>query len=112
MGDSGHTHQQGEQVIAITDTPGYVLAPLPVAPVHETDMVLWPKGLHALKQVAQQVGLDRRGASLHLDGGFDAAHHRQCMFNAGLIPHLQANPRNRQRPKRGRKRFCNEAIQA
>jgi hypothetical protein len=28
----------------MTDNNGYVLAPLPVAPVNETDMVLLPKG--------------------------------------------------------------------
>src|SRR5215204_33125 len=47
---SGHKHQKGDKVIAITDNNGYVLAPLPVAPVHETDMVLLPKGLQALQQ--------------------------------------------------------------
>jgi hypothetical protein len=46
----------------MTDNHGYVLAPLPVAPVNETDMVLLPKGLQALKQVAKEVGLDLRGA--------------------------------------------------
>ena len=46
----------------MTDNNGYVLAPLPVAPVNETDMVLLPEGLHALKQVAKEVGLDLRGA--------------------------------------------------
>jgi hypothetical protein len=34
-------------------------------------MVLLPKGLHALKQVAKEVGLDLRGAYVNLDGGFD-----------------------------------------
>jgi hypothetical protein len=112
MGYSGHQHQTGEKVIALTDTQGDVLAPLPVAPVHETDRVLLPKGLQALKKVAQQVGLDLRGAYLNLDGGVDSAHHRQCMFKAGLIPNIQEKPRNRKRPKRGRKRFFNEAIHA
>jgi transposase len=83
-----------------------------VAPVNETDMVLLPQGLNALKQVAKQVGLDLRGAYLNLDGGFDAAHNRQCMFNAGLSPNIKENPRNRKTPKRGRKRFFNEAIHA
>jgi hypothetical protein len=32
---SGHKHQKGEKVIAIIDNNGYVLAPLPVAPVNE-----------------------------------------------------------------------------
>ena len=57
-----YKHQTGEKVIAMTDNNGYVLAPLPVAPVNETDMVLLPEGLHALKQVATEVGVDLRGA--------------------------------------------------
>ena len=83
-----------------------------MAPVNETDMVLLPQGLKALKQVAKQVGVDLRGAYLHLEGGFDAAHHRQCIFHAGLMPNIKENPRNRTSPKRGRKRFFNAAIHA
>jgi hypothetical protein len=89
-----------------------VLAPVPVAPVNETDMVLLPQGLKALKQVAKQVGLDLRGAYLNLDGGFDSAHNRKCVFNAGLIPNIPENPRNRKHPKRGRTRLFNKAIHA
>jgi len=82
----------GEKVIAITDNYGYVLAPLPVAPVHEADMVLLPKGLKALKMVAKQVSLDLRGAYVNLDGGFDSKHNRQVIFNAGMIPNIEENP--------------------
>jgi hypothetical protein len=72
MGYSGYKHQQGEQVIAITDNHGDVLAPVPVAPGNATDMVLFPEGLKALKQVAKAVGVDLRGASGNLDGGCDS----------------------------------------
>jgi hypothetical protein len=75
-------------------------------------MGLLPKSLNALKQVAKEVGLDLRGAYLNLDGGFDSARNRKCMFNAGLIPNIQDNPRNRKTTKRGRKRLFNEAIHA
>jgi transposase len=51
------------------------------------------------------VGLDLRGAYLNLDGGFDSAHTRKCIFNAGLIPNIPENPRNR-------KRLFNAAIHA
>jgi len=98
--------------MAITDNNGSVLAPLPVAPVNETDMALLPQGLQALKKVAKQVGLDLRGAYLNLDGGLDSAHNRKCIFNAGLIPNITENPRNRKTTKRGRKRFFNEAVHA
>jgi hypothetical protein len=89
---SGYKQQQGEQVIAITANNGYVFAPVPVAPVHATDTLWCPEGLKALKQVAQEVGLDLRGAYINLDGGFDSARNRQCMCKAGLIPHIQEPP--------------------
>src|SRR6476619_8597254 len=73
-------------------------------------MVLLPESLQALKQVAKQVGLDLRGAYLNLDGGFDSAHNRKAIFNAGLIPNIKENPRNRKTPKRGRKRLFNAAT--
>jgi len=98
--------------MAITDNNGYVLAPVPVAPVNETDMVLLPEGLKALKRVAKEVGVDLRGAYLNLDGGFDSTHNRKCIFNAGLIPNIKENPRNRKTTKRGRKRLFNAALHA
>jgi hypothetical protein len=110
MGYSGYKHQKGEKVIAITDNQGYVLVPVPVAPVNETDMILFPEGLQALKKVAKEGGLDLRGAYLNLDGGFDSTRNRKCIFNAGLIPNIPENPRNRKRTKRGRKRLFNAAI--
>jgi transposase len=96
----------------MTDNHGYVLSPLPVAPVNETDMLLLPDGLKALKKVAKMVGLVLTGAYLNLDAGFDSTHHRTCMFNAGMIPNIPENPRHRKRTKRGRKRFFNAAIHA
>jgi transposase len=57
IGYSGHKHQKGEKVIAIIDNNGYVLAPLPVAPVNEADTILLPEGLKGLKRVAKLTGL-------------------------------------------------------
>ena len=112
IGYSGHTHQKGEKIITIIDNNGYVLAPLPVAPVNEADTVLWHEGLQALKRVARLTGLGLTGAYLNLDGGFDSRHNRKAIFNAGLIPNIQENPRNRKTTKRGRKRLFNDAMQA
>src|SRR5262249_57307960 len=67
IGYSGYKHQKGEKVLAMTDNHGYVLSPLPVAPVNETDMLLLPDGLKALKRVAKMTGLVLEGASLNLD---------------------------------------------
>ena len=75
-------------------------------------MVLFPDGLKALQRVAKEVGVDLTGAYVNLDGGFDSRANRKCIFNAGMIPNIKENPRNRKRPKRGRKRFFNTAIHA
>jgi hypothetical protein len=75
-------------------------------------MVLFPEGLNALQGVAKEVGVDLRGAYLNLDGGFASAHNRKCIVNAGLLPNIKENPRNRKHTKRGRKRLFNAAMHA
>ena len=50
------------------------------------------------------------GSYLNLDGGFDCRQNRKVIFNAGLVPNIKENPRNRKTPKRGRKRMVNAAI--
>ena len=61
---------------------------------------------------SRPVSIAVRYTYLNLEGGFDSARNRQCIFNAGLIPNIPENPRNRKRPKRGRKRLFNAAIHA
>jgi transposase len=110
IGYSGHKHQRGEKVIAIIDNNGYVLSPLPVAPVNQADTVLLPEGLKALKRVAKLTGVSLHGSYINLDGGFDSKSNRKVIFNAGMIPNIKENPRNRKTPKRGRKRLFDQAI--
>jgi hypothetical protein len=107
---SGHKHQKGEKVIASADNRGNVLSPLTIAPLNELDIVLLPDGLKDLKRVTREVGLDLTGAVLNLDAGFDSKANRKCVFNAKMRPNSKANPRNRKKPKRGRKRFFDEVL--
>ena len=97
-------------MLALIDNQGHVLSPLTVAPVNEGDMGLLPQGLRDLKRVARAVGLEVSGAVLNLDAGFDSKANRKAVFNAGLKPNSKENPRNRQKPKRGRKRFFDAAL--
>src|SRR3954453_5165460 len=69
IGYSGHKHQTGEKIIAIVADNGFVLAPLPVAPVNEADTVLLLERLNTLKRVARLTGLKIDGAYLNLDAG-------------------------------------------
>ena len=75
-------------------------------------MGLVPASLKAVQEGAKEGGLDRTGASLTLEGGLDAAHHRTGMFHAGMLPHMPEKPRNRTGTKRGRQRLCKAGIQA
>jgi hypothetical protein len=75
-------------------------------------MILLPDGLNALKRVAKLTGFVLTGSYLNLDGGFDSKHNRKVIFNAGMIPNIPENPRNRKTTKRGRKRLFNQAIHA
>jgi hypothetical protein len=97
-------------VLALIDNHGHVLSPLTVAPVNEVDMGVWPQGLKDLKRVAREVGIDLHGAVLNLEAGFDSKANRKAVFNAGLKPNIKENPRNRQKPKRGPKRFFDAAL--
>jgi hypothetical protein len=110
IGYSGHKHQRGEKVIAIIANHGYVLSPLPVAPVNRADTVLLPEGLKAFKRVARLTGLRLHRSYFNLDGGFDSKSNRKVIFNAGLIPNLKENPLHRKTTKRGRKRLFDQAI--
>ena len=51
-----------------------------------------PRGPERVEARATEVGLDLRGAYLNLDGGFDSAHHRPCICNAGMIPNITEHP--------------------
>ena len=110
MGYAGHKPKHGAKVLAMPDHQGSGWAPGPVAPVPATAMVLCPEGLNALKRLATAGGLDRRGAWVTLDGGFDSRATRKGLFQAGMSPNSTEPPRHRKRPKRGRKRLVNAAL--
>jgi transposase len=112
MGYSGDKHQQGEPVIAMTDNNGDGLSPLPVAPASEAELIRRPDGLRARKRVAPMTGLGLEGSYGNLDGGFDSKHHRNAIFNAGMMPNITEHPRHRKTTTRGRKRCFNGAIHA
>jgi transposase len=106
IGYCGHKHQKGEKVVAIHDNNGNVLAPMTVSPVNESDMNLLPESLDDLTSTFRRLGTrPEKGTVLNLDSGFDSRANRKTIWNRGLTPNVKENPRNRKKPKRGRKRF-------
>jgi len=63
-----------------------------------------------LKQIAKAAGFSLEGSIMSLDGVYDCKANRKMIFNAGMIPNINENKRNRKRSKRGRKRLFNKAI--
>ena len=47
---------------------------------------------------------------MSLDGVYDCRRNRKAIFNRGMVPNINPNPRGRKAPKRGRKPFFNAAI--
>ncbi len=106
VGYSGHKHQKGEKLIAISDNRGNILAPAVVAPVNESDMKLLPKALSVLKRICRAAGFELpKGTLLNLDAGFDSRYNRKHIYNAGLKPNIRPNKRNRKKARTGRSAF-------
>jgi transposase len=60
--------------------------------------------------VAREADLKVAGAVPNLDAGFDSKANRKGVFNAGMKPNIKENPRNRKKPKRGRKRLFDGVL--
>lgn len=49
--------------------------------------------------------MDTLGSVISLDGAYDSKKNRKMLFNAGMMPNINENKRNRKSKKRGRKRL-------
>lgn len=111
IGYSGHKHQKGDKIVPIGDNAGNILAPMVLAPVNQPDIVLLKEAIKALKSVCRRCGVQiPRNIPLNLDAGFDSKANRKVTWNAGLKPNIKENPRNRKKPKRGRKRYFDPEL--
>jgi hypothetical protein len=55
-------------------------------------------------------GFDLCGTIVSLDGVYDCRANRKAIFNRGMVPNINPNPRGRKQPKRGRKPIFEPAI--
>lgn len=63
-----------------------------------------------LREIAARMGKSFKKCLVSLDSAYDRASNRKQIFNAGMVPNIKENPRNRQKTKRGRKRIYDEDI--
>lgn len=110
LGFSGHKHMKSEKIVAFVDRNCNVLSPMVVAPGNRHECPLFEKAFGFLKDILKRMGKSLRNSTVSLDSAYDSKVNRKMVFNAGMIPNIKENPRNRQKTKCGRKRIYDEAI--
>lgn len=110
LGFSGHKHFKGEKIVAFVDRNCNVIAPFTVAAGNRHESTLFDHAFDSLKDMLKNVGQSLRGLIASLDSAYDSQKNRKRIFNAGMIPNIKENRRNRKQTKRGRKRLYDDAI--
>jgi hypothetical protein len=96
--------------VAFCDRNCNVIAPFVSAPGNRNESPLLRDALPELTGIAREVGMKLEGSIVSLDGIYDCRVNRKAIFNRGMIPNINPNPRGRTQPKRGRKPFFDPAI--
>ena len=110
IGFSGHKRVKGDKVVAFCDRDCNVIAPFISAPGNRNESPLLREALPVVTGIADSIGLDLQGTIVSLDGVYDCRRNRKEIFNRGMIPNINPNPRGRKAPKRGRKPLFDAAI--
>jgi len=103
IGYNGHKKMKGDKVVAFCDRHCNVLAPFVSAPGNRNESPLLREALPQLTRIAQTIGFTLAGTVISLDGAYDCPDNRKAIFNRGMTPNINENPRGRKTPKRGRK---------
>src|ERR1700689_2950424 len=110
LGFSGHKRVKGDKVVAFCDRRGNGIAPFVVAPGNRNEAPLLREALPEVMRIVGEVGMDLGGTIVSLDGVYDCRANRKAIFNRGMIPNINPNPRGRRQPTRGRKPLFEPAI--
>lgn len=110
LGFSGHKHMKSEKIVAFVDRNCNVLSPMTVAAGNRHEGPLLPQAFDSLKDICKKVGISLLASVVSLDSAYDSKKNRKKIFNAGMVPNIKENPRNRKKTKRGRARIFDESI--
>ena len=95
IGFSGHKKVKGDKVVAFCDRNCNIIAPFVSAPGNRNESPLLRDALPMVMRIGQAVGLELQGAIVSLDGVYDCRLNRKAIFNRGMVPNINANPRGR-----------------
>ena len=93
IGFSGHKKVKGDKVVAFCDRNCNVIAPFISAPGNHNKSPLLREALPAVTRIADTIGLDLQGTIVSLDGVYDCRRNRKAIFNRGMVPNINPNPR-------------------
>ena len=110
IGYNGHKGVDGDKIVAFCDRNCNVFAPFVSAPGNRNESPLFREALPMVTTMARHIGLDLKGTIISLDGAYDSRANRKLIFNRGMIPNINPNPRGRKKTKRGRKPLFDPAI--
>jgi transposase len=103
IGFSGHKKMKGDKVVAFCDRNCNVIAPFVAAPGNGNESPLLREALPLVTRIAREIGMNLQGTVVSLDGVYDCRDNRKAIFNRGMTPNINPNPRGRKTPKQGRK---------
>jgi hypothetical protein len=95
IGFNGHKKMKGDKIVVFCDRRCNVIAPFVSAPGNRNESPLLREALPLVTRIADAVGLDLKGTIVSLDGVYDCRVNRKSIFNRGMIPNINANPRGR-----------------
>jgi transposase len=110
IGYSGHKRIKGDKIVAFVDRNCNVLSPFTVAPGNRHETTLFEHAFENVRRIFKKLGCSLKGIIASLDSAYDSSSNRKKIFNAGMIPNIKQNPRNRCKEKRGRKRLYEDWI--
>ena len=100
----------GDKVVACCDRHCNVIAPFVAAPGNRNESPMLREALPEVMRISRAVGMDLQGTIVSLDGVYDCRINRRAIFNRGMVPNINPNPRGGKQPKRGRKPIFEPAI--
>lgn len=101
---------KGDKVVAFCDRNCNVIAPFVSAPGNRNESPMMRQALPVIMRIAKTAGFSLKGTIVSLNGAYDCRKNRKAIFNRGMTPNINENPRGRKNTKRGRKPLFDAAI--
>ena len=87
-----------------------MIAPFVSAPGNRNKSPLLREALPEVMRIAREVGMDLQGTIVSLDGVYDCRVNRKAIFNRGMVPNINPNPRGESSPSEAASRSSSQPF--